>query len=104
MQPETSTEPLPISQVNVKMTVVDAAGEEVGAVTAVQMPGTGVRPDTAAGIAEHLMGGGYIRIDGTGFLSNDVYAAGDQIAGVVEGEPGVVNLRVNRDELPRTDA
>jgi hypothetical protein len=86
------------------MTVVDSAGEEAGKVTAVQMPGTDVRPDTAVGTAEHLMGAGYIRIDGTGFLSNDTYAAGDQIAGSVEGEPGVVTLRVSRDELSRASA
>ena len=104
MQPETSTEPTPIAQVTVGMSVVDATGAGVGAVTAVQMPGTDVRPDTAAGVAEHLMGGGYVRIDGSGFLSNDVYAGGDQIAGVTEAEPATVNLRVGRDELARTDA
>ena len=89
---------------NVEMTAVDATGAEVGAVTAVQMPGTEVRPDAVAGIAEHMMSVGYIRIDGTGFLSNDVYAAGDEITEVVEGEPGVVNLRVQRDDLPRVEA
>jgi hypothetical protein len=103
MQPQTSAAPLPIAQVNVGMTVVDAAGTEVGPVTAVQQPGTDVRPDTAAGIAEHLMSAGYLRIDGTGFLSNDVYAAGDEIAAVVETQPGVVNLRVLRDVLLRAD-
>jgi hypothetical protein len=51
-----------------------------------------------------MMSVGYIRIDGTGFLSNDVYAAGDEITEVVEGEPGVVNLRVRRDDLPRVEA
>jgi hypothetical protein len=104
MQPQTSTEPLPIAQVNVGMTVVDATGAEVGAVTAVQMPGTQVRPDVPAGVAEHLMSAGYVRIDGTGFLSNDVYAAGDDITGVVEAQPGVVNLGVQRDDLPRVEA
>jgi hypothetical protein len=104
MQPQTSTEPLPIAQVNVGMTVVDATGGEAGTVTAVQMPGTDVRPDAAAGIAEHLMSAGYIHIDGTGLLSNDVYAAGDEITEVVEAEPGVVNLRVRRDDLPRVEA
>jgi hypothetical protein len=104
MQPQTSTEPLPIAQVNVGMTAVDATGAEVGAVTAVQMPGTEVRPDAVAGIAEHMMSVGYLRIDGTGFLSNDVYAAGDEITEVVEGEPGVANLRVQRDDLPRVEA
>jgi hypothetical protein len=108
MQPQTPTgmptppETLPIAQVKVGMTVVDSAGEEAGTVTAVQMPGTDVRPDTVVGTAEHLMGVGYLRIDGTGLLSNDTYAAGDQIADTVEGEPGVVNLRVQRDALARS--
>jgi hypothetical protein len=101
MQPHTPTEPLPIATVNVGMTVVDTNGEEAGVVAAVQMPGTEVRPDVAAGVAEELMGAGYIRVDGTGFLSNDTYAGGDQIRDSVEGEPGVVNLRVAREELHR---
>ncbi|HEY0530409.1 MAG TPA: hypothetical protein VGD29_02280 [Actinoplanes sp.] len=83
------------------MTVVDTNGEQAGVVTAVQMPGTDVRPDVAAGVAEELMGAGYVRVDGTGFLSNDTYAGGDQIRDSVEGEPGVVNLRVTREELHR---
>jgi hypothetical protein len=99
--PGTPTEPLPVAQVNVGMTVVDSTGEEAGTVTAVQMPGTDVRPDTDAGVAEHLMSDGYVRIDGTGLLSNDVYAGGDQIAGITEGDPGVVNLRIPRAELHR---
>jgi hypothetical protein len=95
------TQPLPIATVNVGMRVTDATGGDVGVVSAVQMPGTDVRPDTVVGIAEELMGVGYIRIDGTGFLSNDTYAGGDQIADSVEGEPGVVNLRVGPDDLHR---
>jgi hypothetical protein len=91
-----------VAQVDVGMTVVDSAGQEAGTVTAVQPPGTDVRPDATAGVAERLMGTGYVRIDGTGWLSNDTYAAGDQITGVVEGEPGTVELRVTRDELYRT--
>ena len=83
------------------MTVVDVDGAGAGTVSAVQKPGTDVRPDVIAGIAEELMGSGYLRIDGSGFLSNDVYAGGNQIAGTVEGEPGVVNLRVRRDDLHR---
>jgi hypothetical protein len=104
MQPQTPTEPLPIAQVNVGMTVVDATGDEVGTVTAVQMPGTDVHPDAAAGVAQHLMRAGYIHINGTGLLSNDVYATGDEITGVVEGEPGVVNLRAQRADLARVEA
>lgn len=101
MQPSTPDEPLPIANVNVGMTVIDRDGAEAGTVTAVQMPGTQVRPDAVAGVAEELMGAGYVRIDGTGWLSNDTYAGGDQIRETVEGEPGVVNLRVTRDELHR---
>ncbi|MDY7083983.1 MAG: hypothetical protein SYR96_02645 [Actinomycetota bacterium] len=101
MQPETPTQPLPIARVNVGMTVADSAGEEVGTVTAVQMPGTDVRPDLPAGVAEHLMAAGYLRIDGTGLLSNDVYAAGDEIAATVESEPATVTLNVLREDLAR---
>jgi hypothetical protein len=102
MQPQTPTEPLPIATVNVGMTVVDTDGEQAGSVTAVQMPGTDVRPDVVAGLAEELMAAGYVRIDGTGFLSNDTYAGGDQIRDTVEGEPGIVNLTVGRDRLHRS--
>jgi hypothetical protein len=101
MDPQTPAEPLPIATVNVGMTVVDSNGAEAGTVAAVQMPGTDVRPDVAAGVAEELMGVGYLRVDGTGLLSNDTYAGGDQIRDSVEGEPGVVNLRVDRAELYR---
>jgi AraC-like DNA-binding protein len=101
MQPQTPDQPLPVATVNVGMTVVDRDGKEAGRVSAVQMPGTDVRPDVVAGIAEELMGAGYLRIDGTGFLSNDAYAGGDQIRDSVEGEPGVVNLRVGREDLHR---
>jgi hypothetical protein len=99
---DTPDHPLPVATVNVGMTVVDSAGKEAGKVTAVQMPGTDVRPDTATGVAEDLMSVGYIRIDGTGLLSNDTYAGGDQITDTVEGEPGVVNLNVTRDALARS--
>jgi hypothetical protein len=104
MQPNTSNESMPVVHVNVGMEVADAAGREAGTVTAVQMPGTDVRPDVAAGIAERLMGTGYVRIDGTGLLSNDTYAGGDQIADVTEGDPGTVALRVTRDKLYRSES
>jgi hypothetical protein len=99
MQP--MTEPFPITAVTLGMIVLDPAGAEAGTVTAVQLPGTDVRPDVAAGVAEELMGAGYIRIDGSGFLTNDTYAGGDQIRTTDEGEPGVVHLRVSRDQLFR---
>jgi hypothetical protein len=98
---DTPVDSHPVAQVGLGMRVVDAAGEQAGTVTAVQMPGTEVRPDAVAGVAERLMDTGYLRIDGTGWLSNDTYAAGDQITGVAEGEPGTVSLRVPRDELYR---
>ncbi|MFF5232717.1 hypothetical protein [Dactylosporangium sp. NPDC000521] len=88
----------PFLRVGVGMPVVDEAGGQIGIVAAIQRPGTDVRPDTIAGIAEHLMATGYARIDGTGYLSNDVYAAGNQISGVTDG---VVELHVGREELHR---
>lgn len=100
----TSNPPSPLARLSPGMAVVDAAGAGVGRVTAVQPPGTGVRPDAVAGTAEVLMAIGYLRIDGTGFLTNDVYAAADQIADVTDGDPAEVRLRVPRTELPRTTA
>jgi hypothetical protein len=80
------------------MTVVDRSGEKAGTVAAVQPPGTDVRPDVPVGIAEELMAVGYLRIDGTGALSNDTYASGDQVHG---SDEGAVTLHVGRDELHR---
>src|SRR5690348_15610158 len=99
MRSDTPNQPLPIARVNVGMTVADSAGEEVGQVTAVEMPGSDVRPDAAAGDAERLQASGYLRIDGAGLLARDVYAAGDQIAESVEGAPATVILNVPRSEL-----
>ncbi|GGK05892.1 hypothetical protein GCM10010123_39820 [Pilimelia anulata] len=101
---DTSTPPARVSDgahVAVGMTVVDSAGAGAGTVAAVQPPGTQVRPDTVTPAAEHLMAVGYVRIDGSGALSNDTFAAGDQIAGSTDGEPGVVTLSVPRGELHR---
>jgi hypothetical protein len=95
------TEPLPIAQVAVGMTVVDAAGEQVGTVAAVQMPGTDVHPDAPPGIAESLVATGYLRIDGTGALATDAFVAGPDVAGVTEDDTGVVTLTVTRDVLQR---
>ena len=107
MHPHTSnvpgmpTEPDPLAQVNDGMTVFDVAGEKVGTVTAVQTPGTDVRPELVAGQAEGYMADGYLRIDTSGVLSADAYVAGEQIADVVEAEGGVVNLRVGKEQLSR---
>ena len=97
----TPTQHQPILRADTGMVVLDSAGEEAGTVSAVQLPGTDVRPDAVAGIAELLMGSGYLRIDGTGALSNDTYASGEQIAEIVDGDPGVVHLRGRRAELHR---
>ena len=101
MQPQTPIEPSPRVAPAVGMTVVDTTGEQAGSVTAVQPAGTDVRPDVAAGPAEELMLTGYVRIDGTGHLSNDTYAGTEQIRDVNPGDPGTVMLRVTRDELYR---
>src|SRR4051794_36393570 len=98
MQPGTSSDSLPIFAVREGMVVLDDTEREVGTVTAIQPPGTDARPDAPVGVAEHLMGGGYVRIDGSGFLTNDVYVAGDQIDDV---DDGVVSLRVRYDDLYR---
>ncbi len=100
-QPGMPTEPDPIAQVNDGMTVVDAAGETVGTVTAVQMSGTGVRPDLGHGDAENFMSTGYLRVDTSGVLSADAYVSGDQITDVVEEGGGVVNLNVRKERLTR---
>ena len=99
MQPDDSFEAQIPAQVG--MTVVDAAGAQAGTVSAVQAPGTDVRPDVAAGVAERLMTTGYFLIDGTGALANDTYGSGDQIDAIADG---TVTLRVTRDELYRTDS
>ena len=98
---ETPIQPQHVDQVTVGMSVIDSTGTRAGTVTAIQIAGTDVRPDLPVGLAEHLMAAGYLRIDGTGFLSNDTYASGDQIATVTGSGPGVVALRVHCDELHR---
>ena len=95
---------LPIARVAVGMSVADSAGEEVGTVAAVQMPGTDVRPDLAAGDAERLVGAGYLRIDASGLFAKDLYAAGDQIASSVEGEPATGCHHRERVGAQRLDA
>lgn len=99
--PGEPTEPLPIAQVNTGMSVVDAAGEPVGTVSAVQQPGTGVRPDAPEGAAERLMATGYLRIDVDGLGAADAYASGAEVAHVVEADPGVVTLTVRAEALFR---
>ncbi|HWH00713.1 MAG TPA: hypothetical protein VNV66_15670 [Pilimelia sp.] len=82
------------------MDVVDAAGDRVGVVSAVQPPGTDVRPDLPAGVGEPFMATGYLRIDGTGELATDTYVGGEQVASVSEAD-GVVTLAVPWAELTR---
>lgn len=91
-------------EIPVGMRVVDAAGAEAGTVTAVQEGGTQVRPDLPAGIAEMLMARGYVRINGSGALSNDTYADDSHIAAVTPGEPGTVTLSVSRADLYRSES
>jgi hypothetical protein len=97
MQPQTPAESSPFAAVQVGMTVVDRSGTPAGTVVAVQPPGTEIRPDVVTGVAEELMAVGYLRVDGTGHLSNDAYAGGDQI----EASDDVITLNVGREELHR---
>ena len=73
---------LPITRVNVGMTVVDADGVEVGRVGAVQPPGTEVRPFLPAGPAERAMAAGYVLVDAGERFDNDVYVEGDHVSRV----------------------
>jgi hypothetical protein len=98
--------PLPIAQVSTGMTVVDAAGDEVGTVTAVEMPGTETRPelsdDGADDGAGRLKSEGYLRAGGSGLFAKAWYAGGSQIADVTTtDEEGVVTLTVNKQDLHR---
>ena len=87
-----------LGRVHDGMAVVDATGEPVGTVTAVQEPGTEVRPDLPAPAAESFMSTGYLRVDTSGVLSADAYVAGSQVAAA---DDEVVSLRVGRDSLVR---
>ena len=88
------------------MTVIDAAGDEVGTVTAVEMPGTGTRPDLSGDGTDdgtsRLMSEGYLRAGSSGLFAKAWYADGSQIAGVTTtDEEGVVTLTVNKQDLHR---
>jgi len=103
--PGMPTEPDPIAQVNVGMRVVDAAGDELGKVTEVKMPGTASAGDVdlPSEHADRLARAGYVRVDG-GLLSHDLYVEAGQVAGVDEvggGDEGVVTLAVTRDQGTR---
>jgi hypothetical protein len=97
--PGTPTEPEPIAQVNTGMQVFDASGEEIGTVSAVQMPGTGGSPDVAPEDVDRLRRTGYVRIDTKGLLSKDTYVEAAQVAQVDEVDGGVVTLNVTKDQL-----
>jgi hypothetical protein len=106
MQPETASgpgtpdRPLPIAQVNVEMVVVDSDGDDIGTVTAVEMPGTRARPDVAPDEVRTLVDDGYLHVQGGGRLDEgDYYVAGSQIAGVTTTDNGVVTLMVPRAEI-----
>jgi hypothetical protein len=99
--PGMPTEPDPLAQVNVGMRVVDSAGDEVGTVADVYMPGTGPEPETEAGDAERLRRGGHVRVKGSGLFTHDVYVEGPQVAEVAEVDGGMVTLSVPRESLVR---
>ncbi|MFD2025212.1 hypothetical protein [Promicromonospora aerolata] len=110
----------PIREVTTGMTVVDAAGEEVGTVDEVRMAdagavtGTGQTTETSgnwltsfadifstdSGMSEQaqerLVRLGFIRVDATGVFSGHRYVEADQIASVAGDE---VRLSVAADQL-----
>jgi hypothetical protein len=96
--PGMPTEPEPIAQVNTGMQVMDAAGEDVGTVSAVQMPDTG-SPDVAPADVDRLRRTGFVRVDTGGILRKDVFVEGGQVAEVAEVDGGVVTLNVTGDQL-----
>ena len=96
--PGTPTEPEPIAQVNTGMQVFDASGEQIGTVSAVQMPDTGDPDVTPGDAAERLRRTGFVRVD-TGLLSKDMFVERGQVAEVAEVDGGVVTLNVTRDRL-----
>ncbi len=98
--PGMPTEPDPLAQVNVGMQVIDSAGDEVGTVADVYMPGTGPEPQVESG-ADRLRRGGHVRVTGSGLFAHDVYVEGSQVAEVTEMGGGVVTLSVSRDSLTR---
>lgn len=106
-QPPTSppqpTEPVPIARVNTGMRVIDAAGTDLGAVSAVEMAGTETQLDLPQQEADRLTDSGYLKVDG-GLLARDLYVDGSQVGEVAEGSSeaaGVVTLRVLKDDLTR---
>lgn len=99
-EPDHPTHPLPIAQVSTGMSVADAAGEELGEVTVVEMPGTPARPEADDDAAGRLMADGYFRIESGGLRSHALYATGTQIAGVTTTEQaGIITLSVGKDRL-----
>src|SRR4051812_47303037 len=98
----TPARPLLIAKVDTGMTVVDNAGEEVGIVAAVEMPGTDVQPDLPTEEAAQLMDRGYFRVHAGGLVSTEYYGAGDQVGDVTTTQDdGVVTLLDGKDTLRR---
>lgn len=98
--------PLPIAQVSTGMTVIDAAGDEVGTVTAVEMPGSETRPDLSDDGTDdgtsRLMSEGYLRAGSSGLFAKAWYAGGSQVADVTTtDDEGVVTLTVSQQDLHR---
>jgi len=81
------------------MSVVDSFGEDLGRVTAVEMPGTEVRPELPDAEVEHFMATGYLRVEAGGLTARRRYVRGADVAGVTTtGDDGVVTLSVSTDD------
>ena len=101
--PGMPTEPEPIAQVNQGMRVIDSAGQELGTVSDVHMPGdtAGTATDLPAAEAANLARTGYFRVETAGLLQRDAYGPSAWIAEVSEQGDGAVVLTVTRDRLTR---
>src|ERR1700753_662897 len=91
--------PLDLGRVALGVAVIDLNGDQVGRVSGGQAPVTEILPDAPAGIAEDLVDTGYLRVDGSGHMDNDVYVGGDQIDVIDQ----VVTLTVRREDLVRAN-
>jgi hypothetical protein len=112
-------ESTPIAAVRKGMSVVDVAGERVGAVELVQMGDPeavtpqgqmtggallaevkgafrGGEPRVPSELASQLLCVGFVKVDGRGILDRDVYVAAVQVKDVIDD---VVHLGVSRTEL-----
>lgn len=106
----------PLVDVHEGMTVVDAAGEDVGTVERVKLGSSNAvstdgghtddaglfrwfvstGPEVPEPARQQFLRYGYLQVDGGGLPDNDVYVRGDRVSSVSDG---VVVLSVPKDRL-----